>query len=154
MAQIVCFLLLILLFICHFQVSLHFQMNCSSSMSRYCSLPIACLYFTLQQERVLYLTSSYLCGSIQHVLDHGAFPGDNSRCLLLHWGQHRFIEVIVLHPLGVALSDYDVPSGFLIRNIFILKKKEASVNWTMLCGWDFIFLLSFFKIIILLSICK
>lgn len=99
------------------------------------------------RRSVIYLTFHYLCRSIQHVFDNSALLGDNSWGLLIHRWHHRFVEFIVLHLLGVALPDHDVPSGFLIHNILILKKEKKeslSVNWAMLCSWHFIFFLNFF----------
>lgn len=75
----------------------------------------------------------YLCGSIQQVFDNSALTGNNSWCLLLQRWHHCFTEFIVLHLLGVALSDHDVPSGFLVYNIFILKRKKSLLRTVQCC---------------------
>lgn len=112
-------------------------------------LQLVCILLCGRKEKFNILL--YLCGSIQHVFDNSALTGDNSRCFLPQRRHHRFIELIVLHLLGVGLSDHDIPSGFLIYNTLILKREEKglTVNWAMLCGWNFIFWMFF--IILFLS---
>lgn len=88
--------------------------------------------------------SFYLCRSIQHVFDDSALTGDNSRGLLLQRWHHRFVELIVLHLLGVALSDHDVPDRFLIYNIMILKKKKRLNSELGNAVWLELYLLAYF----------
>lgn len=115
-------------FTCPCQLSFHFQTSCSSSMLQHCSLPITPVIYFASGKSNLSHTFPYLCGSIQHVLDHSALTGDDSRGLLLRRGHHRPVELVVLPLLGVALSDHYVPSGFLTDNTFILKGKKKPYN--------------------------
>lgn len=115
-----------LFFTCHFKVPL--CLIYASDVLQHCSLFIVPLFSTVYGKGRLRTVN--LCGSIQHILDNGALAGDNSRGLLLHGRQHRFIELIVLHPLGVALTDHEVPAGFFVCHSMILKgKREWSYWW-------------------------
>lgn len=52
---------------------------------------------------------------------------------------------MVLHPLGIALTDHDFPGGLLVHSIStLIKEKEYfTVKW-MIMGMDYIFLLKAF----------